>query len=143
VDYVGEELYGLLGFNLGDGPSLDPFGELVDCYQEGCEAPGRFLQRYDEVQSPHGERPCDGDGLQSMGRKMRPTGIELATLASLHDLSGIGNCYGPVKTLPECIATRVHGAAWWPQTPAWMSRSSSLPSGMGMQHCRLPEGPCL
>jgi hypothetical protein len=32
VDYVGEELHGLLGFDLGDGPSLNSLGELVNCY---------------------------------------------------------------------------------------------------------------
>jgi len=103
VDYVGEELHGLLGFDLGDGPSLDPFGELVDCYQQVGDAPGRFLQRPDEVQSPHGERPCEWDGLQSVSCKMHLTGIELVTLASPHDFSGIGDCRGPVKTLPERI----------------------------------------
>ena len=49
VDYVSEELHGLLGFDLGDESSLDPFGELVDCYQQVCEAPGHFLQWPDEV----------------------------------------------------------------------------------------------
>jgi hypothetical protein len=29
VDYVGEKLHGLLEFDLGDGSSLDPLGELV------------------------------------------------------------------------------------------------------------------
>ena len=32
VDYVGEELHGLLGFDLGDGPSLNSLGELLNCY---------------------------------------------------------------------------------------------------------------
>jgi hypothetical protein len=36
--------------------------------------------------------------------------------------------------------TRVRGAAWWPHTPAWMSRMSSLPSGIGMRRCKIPEG---
>ena len=44
VDYVGEELHGLLGFDFGDGPSLDPLGELVNRYQQVGEAPRRFLQ---------------------------------------------------------------------------------------------------
>ena len=32
VDYVGEELHGLLGFYLGDGSSLNSLGELLNCY---------------------------------------------------------------------------------------------------------------
>ena len=34
----------------------DPLGEFVDCHQQVGEAPGRLLQRTDEVQSPHGEK---------------------------------------------------------------------------------------
>jgi len=52
VDYVGEELHCLLGFDLCDGSSLDPLRELVDCYQQVSEAPERFLQWSDEVHSP-------------------------------------------------------------------------------------------
>jgi len=40
---------------------------------------------------------------------MHLTGVELATIASPHDFSGIGNSYGPVKTLPEPIA---HEGVW-------------------------------
>jgi len=34
VDDVGEENDGLLGADVGDGSSLDPFGELVDGHQQ-------------------------------------------------------------------------------------------------------------
>jgi len=34
VDDVGEEKDGLLGADVGDGSSLDPFGELVDGHQQ-------------------------------------------------------------------------------------------------------------
>ena len=49
IDFVGEEQHGLLGFDLADGSSLDPLGELVNRYQQVGEAPGRFLQWPDEV----------------------------------------------------------------------------------------------
>jgi hypothetical protein len=34
MDDVGEEKDGLLGADVGDGSSLDPFGELVDSHQQ-------------------------------------------------------------------------------------------------------------
>ena len=43
VDYVSEELHGLLGFDLDDGSSLDLLGEFFDCHQQVGEAPGCFL----------------------------------------------------------------------------------------------------
>ena len=56
-DNVSKEQNSLLGSNLADGSSLDPLGELVNRHQQVCEAPGRLLQRTDEIQSPHSERP--------------------------------------------------------------------------------------
>jgi len=35
--------------------------------------------------------------------------IELATLAGLHDVGGVGDRGGPVKALPKCVA---HEGAW-------------------------------
>ena len=66
-------------------------------------APGRLLQRANEVQSPHGERSRDGDGLQSMGREVCFSSVELASLASPHDVSGVGDHGGPVKVLPKRV----------------------------------------
>jgi len=34
VDDVGEEKDGLLGADVGDGSSLDPFGEFVDVHEQ-------------------------------------------------------------------------------------------------------------
>ena len=72
-------------------------------------APGRSLQRSDEIQSPHGKGPCDGNGLQSVSREVRLTGVELATITCLHDLCGISDRGWPVETLLERIA---HEGAW-------------------------------
>ena len=44
VDYVGEELHGLLGLDLDDRSRLDPFGELVHRHQQVGVAPGHSLQ---------------------------------------------------------------------------------------------------
>src|SRR6185312_626332 len=102
-DDVGEEQNRLLGFDLADVSSLDPLGEFVDRHQQVGEAPGRLLQWTDEVQSPHGKRPRDGDGLQSMGREMSFSSVELATLAGPHDVGGVGDRGEPVKSLPKYV----------------------------------------
>ena len=43
VDDVREEQHRLLGFDLIDRASLDPFGKLIDCYQQMGEAPEGLL----------------------------------------------------------------------------------------------------
>ena len=111
-DNVSKEQNSLLGSNLADGSSLNPLGEFVDCHQQVGEAPGRLLQRADEVQSPHSERPRDGDGLQSMGREVRLSCVELATLAGPHDVGGVGDHGGPVKALPKRITHEGARVAW-------------------------------
>ena len=93
----------MLGSNLANGSSLDPLGEFVDCYQQVGEAHGRLLQRADEDQPPHGKWPRDGDGLQSVGREVRLSSIELATLAGPHDVGGVGDRGGPVKALSKRV----------------------------------------
>ena len=44
-----------------------------------------------------------------MSRKVHLMGVELAALASPHDLHGVGDCCGPIKALPELVA---HEGAW-------------------------------
>jgi hypothetical protein len=73
------------------------------------EAPGRLPQRPDDVQPPHGKRPCYGDGLQDMSREVGLAGVELAPFASAHDLAGVRNRSRPVEALAECVANE--GAA--------------------------------
>ena len=91
VDDVREEQYCLLGFDLSDRSSLDPLGELVNSYQQVGTAPEGFLQRPNHVQSPHGERPCDGDGLEGLGREVRLPCIVLTSLVGAYQLGGIDN----------------------------------------------------
>ena len=67
------------------------------------EAPRHLLQRANEVQSPHCKRPRDGDGLQSVGREVRLSSVELASLADSHDVGGIGDHGGPVKALSKRV----------------------------------------
>ena len=44
ADNVGEKKDGLLGADVGDGSSLDPFGEFVNGHQQVGVPPFRFLQ---------------------------------------------------------------------------------------------------
>ena len=73
------------------------------------EAPERLLQWTDEVQSPHDKWPRDGDGLQNMGQEVCSSSVELATLSGPHDVGGVGDRGGPVKTLPKRVT---HEGAW-------------------------------
>ena len=103
-DNVSKEHNSLLGSNLADGSSLDPLGEFVDCHQQVGVAPGRLLQRANEVQSPYCKWPRDGDGLQSVSQEVCLPGIELEALAGLHDIGGVGDRGGPVKALSKRVA---------------------------------------
>ena len=67
------------------------------------EAPGSLLQWTDEVQSPHNEMPCDGDGLQNVRGEVHFSSVKLASLAGPQDVGGVGNCSGLVKTLPKRV----------------------------------------
>ena len=112
-DHVSKEQNSLLGSNLADGSSLDPLGEFIVCHQQ---VPGPFaaglLQRANKVKSPHGERPRDGDGLQSVGWEVCLPSVELATLAGPYDVGGIGDHGGPVKALPKHITHEGARVAW-------------------------------
>ena len=81
VDDIRKEQHCLLGFDLGDWTSLDPFGEFVDGYEHMGIAPGCLLQRPNHVQPPHGEWPCDRDGLEGLGREVRLSSVVLASFA--------------------------------------------------------------
>jgi hypothetical protein len=67
-------------------------------------APERFSQGPDDVQPPHGERSCDGYGLQGVSREIGLAGVTLAPLAGVHDLVGVRNRGGPIEALAECDA---------------------------------------
>jgi hypothetical protein len=81
VDNVGEEEDSLLGADVCDGSSLDPFGEFVDGYQQMGVPSCRLLERAYEVETPHCEWLGDGDQLESMSGEMGLLGIELTPMA--------------------------------------------------------------
>jgi hypothetical protein len=53
---------------------------------------------------PHGERPYDGSHLEGVSREVSLAGVELASLAGAHNLTGVDDRGGPVKALAECVA---------------------------------------
>jgi hypothetical protein len=104
VDDVGEEGHGLLCPEVCDWACLDPLGEFIHGDQQVGVALGRLSQGPNDVQPPHGKRPCDGNCLQDVSREISLAGIELAPLASVYDLVGISDHSGPIKALVECIS---------------------------------------
>jgi len=63
VDYVGEEEESLFRADVCDGSSLDPFGELVDGYQQMGISTRCPLERTNEIEAQYCEWPSDGDHL--------------------------------------------------------------------------------
>jgi hypothetical protein len=99
-------------------------------------APGRLSQGPDDVQPPHGERPCDGNRLKGVSQEISLTGIELTPLAGAYDLVGFNNRGGPVQALAKRVAhegTRRRVVA----THARVDVSDELgPWGMRMHRCK-------
>jgi len=104
VDDICEEQHRLFGLDPCDGSDLNPLGELVDCDKQVSEAPGRLLQRLDEVEAPDSKGSGNGDRLQSLSGGMNLPSIELASLTGPHDLRGIGHGGGPVEALSEGVS---------------------------------------
>jgi hypothetical protein len=94
-----DKAYHFLGADLSQGPSLDLFSELVDHDKQVGEAPRCFLEESQEVQAPHSKRPCDGDGLEPLGRHVDLSCKVLEPLARPHDLDCIIGGRWPVKVL--------------------------------------------
>jgi hypothetical protein len=103
MDDVGENRHRLFCPEVRDGAHLHPLGELVDRDQQMGEAPGRLSEGPDDVQPPHGEWPCYGDGLQGVGGKVGLAGVELAPFAGAYDFTGVCDRGRPVKALAESI----------------------------------------
>jgi hypothetical protein len=67
-------------------------------------SPGRLPQGPDDVQSSHGERPCDEYGLEGVDWEVGLACGELAPLAGTYDLVGVGDRHGPIEALAEHVA---------------------------------------
>jgi hypothetical protein len=53
---------------------------------------------------PHGERPCDGYGLQGVSQEIGLAGVKLAPLTGAHDLTGVSDHGGPIEALAERVS---------------------------------------
>jgi hypothetical protein len=84
MNNAGEEEHSLLGPDAGDRAGLDPLREFVDRDEQVGEAASCPFQWSDKVEPPNGKRPCDGDSLQGMCRKMGSSRIVLTTLAGAY-----------------------------------------------------------
>jgi hypothetical protein len=67
-------------------------------------APGRLSQGPNNVQPPHGKRPCDRDRLEGVSGEIGLAGVELAPFARVHNLAGVSDRGGSVEALAECVA---------------------------------------
>jgi hypothetical protein len=67
---VLDKIYCLVGANLSQGPCPDPLSELVDCNKQVGQAYGHFLEGPQKVQAQYGKRPCNGDGMEVLGRSV-------------------------------------------------------------------------
>jgi hypothetical protein len=63
-DDLVEELDGGRAVEFFDWLGLDPVGELVHCYQQMRQAPGRCFEWSYHVEAPDDERPSEWDGLE-------------------------------------------------------------------------------
>jgi len=78
MDDIRDKQQCLFGLDPCDGSDLNPLRELVDCDKQVGEAPGRLLQRPDEVEAPNSKGPSDGDRLPSLSREVNLPSIKLA-----------------------------------------------------------------
>jgi hypothetical protein len=60
-DDVLDKAYHLFVVDFGQGPSLDPLSELIDCDKQVGDSLECFFEGSQEAQTPHGKGSCDED----------------------------------------------------------------------------------
>ena len=70
MDDVEEEQHGLLKLGHGDRSSLYPLHKLVYGDKQVRIAPGRPLERFNQIEPLDHKRPHDGDRLEFLGRQV-------------------------------------------------------------------------
>jgi len=104
VDDVLEESCSLRRLRCRDRLCFDPFCEFVHGDKQVGEAPGRFAQGSNHVQSPDRNGPRDGNVLERLSRHVGLPSVELAPFVGAHDLIGVGDRRRLVETLTECLS---------------------------------------
>jgi hypothetical protein len=101
---VLDEIYDLFGADFGQGLRLNPLSKLIDCDEQVGQALGRLLEGSHNVQTPYGERPGNGDHLESLGWGVNLSSKILAPPAGSYNLRCVA-CHGrPVETLLERLS---------------------------------------
>ena len=103
MDDVEEEQHGLLGLDHGDRSSLYPLCKLVYGDKQVRIAPGRPLERSDQIEPPDHEWPHDGDRLECLGRQVGLPSVVLTPFIGAHNLFSVGYYGRPVETLSKHV----------------------------------------
>ena len=101
MDDVKEEQHGLLGLDRGDRSSLYPLCKLVYGDKQVCIAPGRPLERFDQIEPPDHEWPRDGDRLECLGRQVGLSSVVLTPFIGAHNLFSVGYCGRSIEALSK------------------------------------------
>jgi hypothetical protein len=78
---VLDEIHSLLGADFSQGLCLDPLSKFIHHDEQVGRAPGCLLHGSQEVQTPHGERPGNGDHLEFLGQGVNLSSEVLASSA--------------------------------------------------------------
>jgi hypothetical protein len=104
---VLDKIHYLFGADFDQGSCVDPLSEFVDRDKQVGQAPGRFLEGFQEIQVPHDKRPHDGDGLELLGWRVDLSHKVLVHPAGPHHLNHVSSGRQQVKTLPERFSNHV------------------------------------
>ena len=67
---------------------------------------GHLLERFNLIEPPDREGPCDGDHLKCLGWEVSSPSIVLTPFTGAHDLLDVSYCSGSVEVLSECVSNQ-------------------------------------
>jgi hypothetical protein len=100
---VLDEIHGMFGANFSQGLRLDPLSKFIDHNEQVGQTLSRLLEGSKEVQTPHGERPSNGDRLEFLGQAANLSSEVLASSTGSYYLCYITGRSRPVKTLSSML----------------------------------------
>jgi hypothetical protein len=100
---VLDEIHDLPRANFSQGLCLDLLSKFIECDEQVGQAPRCLLEGSQEVQTPHGKRPGNGDRLEFLGRAVNLSSEVQASPTGSYDLCCIVGRSRPVKTLLKCL----------------------------------------